>query len=37
LLVHFFFELRGAGVPVSITEFLSLLAALQARVAAVSA
>jgi uncharacterized protein with von Willebrand factor type A (vWA) domain len=37
VLVRFFFELRGAGVPVSITEFLTLLAALRARVAALSA
>jgi uncharacterized protein len=37
VLVQFFFELRGAGVPVSITEFLMLLEALRARVAQVSA
>jgi uncharacterized protein with von Willebrand factor type A (vWA) domain len=37
VLVRLFFELRGAGVPVSITEFLILLEALQARVAQVSA
>jgi uncharacterized protein with von Willebrand factor type A (vWA) domain len=37
LLVRFFFELRSAGVPVSITEFLTLLAALRARVAEGSA
>src|ERR1700758_2635094 len=37
VLVRFFFELRAAGVPVSITEFLTLLAALEARLAAVSA
>jgi len=35
--VRFFFELRAAGVPVSLTEFLTLLAALAARVAEVSA
>ncbi len=37
MLVRFFFELRAAGVPVSITEFLTLLEALRERVAAVSA
>jgi hypothetical protein len=37
VLVQFFFELRAAGVPVSITEFLMLLEALQQRVAQVSA
>ena len=37
MLVQFFFELRAAGVPVSITEFLMLLEALRARVAQVSA
>jgi uncharacterized protein with von Willebrand factor type A (vWA) domain len=37
VLVQFFFELRTAGVPVSITEFLMLLEALRARVAQVSA
>jgi uncharacterized protein with von Willebrand factor type A (vWA) domain len=37
VLVRFFFELRAAGVPVSITEFLALLEALRARVAEVSA
>ncbi len=37
MLVHFFFALRAAGVPVSITEFLTLLEALQARVAQLSA
>ena len=37
MLVQFFFALRAAGVPVSITEFLTLLAALQARVAQLSA
>ncbi|HWX68413.1 MAG TPA: VWA domain-containing protein [Steroidobacteraceae bacterium] len=37
MLVRFFFELRTAGVPVSTTEFLALLAALEARLAAVSA
>jgi uncharacterized protein len=37
VLVQFFFQLREAGVPVSITEFLVLLAALEARVATLSA
>lgn len=37
MLIPFFFKLREAGVPVSITEFLTLLQALQARVAAASA
>lgn len=37
MLVRFFFDLRGAGVPVSVTEFLSLLQALEARVASCSA
>ncbi len=37
MLVRFFFELRAAGVPVSITEFLALLEALEARVAQLSA
>jgi len=37
VLVPFFFELRAGGVPVSITEFLTLLAALEARVAELSA
>src|SRR6187549_4280416 len=37
MLVPFFFKLREGGVPVSITEFLSLLQALQARVASASA
>jgi len=37
VLVRFFFELRAAGVPVSITEFLTLLAALSAHVAELSA
>jgi uncharacterized protein len=37
VLVQFFFELRAAGVPVSITEFLMLLEALHERVAQVSA
>jgi uncharacterized protein len=37
MLVQFFFQLREAAVPVSITEFLALLAALEARVAALSA
>jgi uncharacterized protein with von Willebrand factor type A (vWA) domain len=37
MLVRFFFDLRAAGVPVSLTEFLSLLQALEARVASCSA
>ena len=37
MLVPFFFKLREAGVPVSITEFLTLLQALQARVASAGA
>jgi len=37
VLVRFFFELRSAGIPVSTPEFLALLAALEARVAEVSA
>ena len=37
MLVRFFFSLREAGVPVSLTEFLSLLQGLEARVAACSA
>jgi len=37
VLVRFFFDLRTAGVPVSLTEFLSLLQALEARVASCSA
>ena len=37
MLVPFFFELRRAGIPVTTTEFLMLLEALQARVAQVSA
>ncbi len=37
MLVKFFFELRQGGVPVTLTEFLTLLEALQARVAGVSA
>jgi uncharacterized protein with von Willebrand factor type A (vWA) domain len=37
MLVGFFFELRAAGVPVSLTEFLTLLEALAARVAQLSA
>ena len=37
MLVSFFFELRQSGVPVTITEFLTLLEALRARVAWVSA
>ena len=37
MLVRFFFDLRAAGVPVSLTEFLPLLQALEARVAWCSA
>lgn len=37
MLVKFFFELRAAGVPVSLTELLMLLQGLSARVAFVSA
>jgi uncharacterized protein with von Willebrand factor type A (vWA) domain len=37
MLVSFFFELRQRGVPVTITEFLTLLEALRARIAWVSA
>jgi uncharacterized protein with von Willebrand factor type A (vWA) domain len=37
MLVRFFFELRSAGVPVTVTEFLMLLEGLQKRVASVSA
>jgi uncharacterized protein with von Willebrand factor type A (vWA) domain len=37
MLVRFFFDLRTAGVPVSLTEFLSLLEALKQRVAFCSA
>jgi uncharacterized protein with von Willebrand factor type A (vWA) domain len=37
MLVPFFFKLRSAGVPVSITEFLTLLEALQAQLAQSSA
>jgi len=37
VLVKFFFELRKGGVPVTITEFLTLLAALRAGVAWASA
>ena len=37
MLVNFFFALRAAGVPVSITEFLTLLEALQARTAGLCA
>jgi uncharacterized protein with von Willebrand factor type A (vWA) domain len=37
VLVQFFFALRAAGIPVSITEFLTLLAALHARIAGISA
>src|ERR1700744_246336 len=37
MLVNFFFELRQGGVPVTVTEFLTLLEALRERVAWVSA
>lgn len=37
MLIHFFLLLREAGVPVSITEFLTLLEALRARLAGASA
>ncbi len=37
MLVKFFFELRAAGVPVSLTELLTLLAGLKARIAWLSA
>src|ERR1043166_5913541 len=37
VLVSFFFELRKGGVPVTLTEFLTLLEALHARVAWASA
>jgi uncharacterized protein len=37
VLINFFFELRKAGVPVTITEFLTLLEALRAQVAWASA
>ncbi len=37
MLVRFFFELRAAGLPVSLTELLALLEALKARVAFCSA
>ncbi|HEY4369916.1 MAG TPA: VWA domain-containing protein [Steroidobacteraceae bacterium] len=37
MLIPFFFQLRDSGVPVSITEFLTLLAALEARLANSSA
>jgi len=37
MLVRFFFELRSAGVPASLTEFLTLLEALRQRVAFCSA
>jgi uncharacterized protein len=37
VLVKFFFELRGAGIPVSLTELLMLLEGLRARVAWLSA
>ena len=37
MLIRFFTDLRAGGVPVSLPEFLSLLEALEARVAALSA
>src|ERR1041384_8562495 len=37
MLVRFFTELRAGGVPVTLPEFLALLEALEARVAALSA
>src|SRR5688572_13051869 len=37
MLIPFFFKLREAGVPVSITEFLTLLEALEARIIDASA
>jgi len=37
MLVRFFFELRAAGIPATITEFLALLEGLRARVAFISA
>ncbi|MBK7250970.1 MAG: VWA domain-containing protein, partial [Gammaproteobacteria bacterium] len=37
MLVSFFFDLRAAGVPVTLTEFLQLLEGLKARVAWLSA
>jgi uncharacterized protein with von Willebrand factor type A (vWA) domain len=37
MLIRFFYMLREAGVPVSITEFLSLLEALEARIVCLSA
>lgn len=37
MLIGFFFQLRAAGVPVTVTEFLMLLEALRARVAWLSA
>jgi len=37
VLVNFFFELRKGGVPVTLTEFLTLLEALRAGVAWASA
>jgi uncharacterized protein len=37
MLVRFFFEVRAAGIPATITEFLTLLDALRARVAFISA
>ncbi|MGH8285445.1 MAG: hypothetical protein ACRETT_06730, partial [Steroidobacteraceae bacterium] len=37
MLVRFFFELRAGGVPVTVKEFLTLLEALEARIAWLSA
>ncbi len=37
MMIHFFLMLRAAGVPVSITEFLALLEALEARLIGLSA
>ncbi len=37
MLIRFFTDLRAGGVPVTLPEFLSLLEALEARVAALSA
>ena len=37
MLIRFFTDLRAGGVPVTLPEFLSLLEALQARLAALSA
>ena len=37
MLIRFFTDLRAGGVPVTLPEFLSLLEALEARVASLSA